>query len=64
MAKKLVAAHDLPAGTVLTRDDIALKSPGDGLPPYELEKVIGRVLLRDLSEDDDITFEVLNDNHI
>ena len=33
MAKKLVAARDLPAGHVLSRDDIAIKSPNDGLGP-------------------------------
>jgi N-acetylneuraminate synthase/sialic acid synthase len=55
MGKKLVAARDLPAGCTIRREDIALKSPGDGLPPYELDKVIGRVTRRDLKEDDDIT---------
>ncbi len=59
MRKKLVAARDLPAGHTITRADIALKSPGDGLPPYELDKVIGRVTLRPLAEDENITFEVL-----
>jgi sialic acid synthase len=52
MAKKLVAAHDLPAGHLLTRADVAIKSPNDGLPPYELEKVLGRRLTRPLSTDD------------
>jgi len=33
MSKKLVAARDLPAGHRLTHSDIAIKSPGDGLPP-------------------------------
>ena len=60
MGKKLVAARDLPAGHALKREDIALKSPGDGLPPYELDKVIGRVTRGALNKDDDITFEVLN----
>src|SRR4051794_28554312 len=44
MAKKLVAARDLQAGHVLGVDDIAAKSPGDGLPPYELNRLIGRTL--------------------
>jgi sialic acid synthase len=44
MAKKIVAARDLPAGHVLTRDDLALKSPNDGLPPYELDNLIGKRL--------------------
>ena len=60
MGKKIVAARDLPAGYTLRREDLALKSPGDGLPPYEMEKVIGRVTLQPLSEDDDIAFDVLN----
>ncbi len=41
MQKKLVAARDLPAGHVLTADDIAMKSPGDGLPPYEFDNILG-----------------------
>ena len=60
MGKKLVAARDLPAGCTIRREDIALKSPGDGLPPYELDKVIGRVTRQELKEDDDITYEILN----
>ena len=56
MAKKLVAARDLPAGHVLTREDVALKSPSDGLPSYELENVIDKVTLRALQEDENILF--------
>lgn len=60
MGKKLVAAHALQAGRSIRREDIAIKSPGDGIPPYELDKVIGRMTLRALNADEDITFEVLN----
>ena len=60
MGKKLVAARDLPVGYTIRREDIALKSPGDGLPPFELDKVIGRVTCQELKEDDDITYDVLN----
>jgi sialic acid synthase len=59
MGKKLVASRDLKAGRVLTRKDIAIKSPGDGIPPYELENIIGKVLSRDLIEDDNIHFNDL-----
>jgi sialic acid synthase len=59
MGKKLVAAHGLPAGHVLTAADVAIKSPNDGLPPYELPVVLGRALRRPLAEDDSITFEDL-----
>ncbi len=61
MGKKIVAATTLPAGHVLGREDLALKSPGDGLPPYELENVIGRTLRHPLGEDAALTFEHLEE---
>ncbi len=60
MGKKLVAARDLPPGHTIRREDIAIKSPGDGLQPYEIDKVIGRVTRQDVRADDDITIEILN----
>ena len=59
MSKKLVAARDLPTGHVLGPADVALKSPGDGLPPHMLDAVIGRTLLRPLKADDPIQLAVL-----
>ncbi len=59
MSKKLVASRDLPAGQPLTEADIAVKSPGDGLPPYEFDNVLGKTLKRPLAEDEDIKFEDL-----
>jgi len=59
MAKSLYVARDLPAGHVLTAADIAVKCPGGGLPPYELENVLGRPLLADLAEDDALALEQL-----
>lgn len=61
MAKKLVAARDLPAGHVLTDEDVAMKSPGDGMAPYELERVIGWRLMRPLVEDEALRLEVLEE---
>jgi N-acetylneuraminate synthase/sialic acid synthase len=59
MSKKLVAARDLPTGHVLGPADVALKSPGDGLPPHMLDVVIGRTLLRPLKADDPIQLAAL-----
>jgi sialic acid synthase len=59
MAKKLVAARDLPAGHVLKLEDIAIKSPNDGLPPYELERVIGKATRHALREEENISFDNL-----
>ena len=57
MGKKLVAARALPAGHVMNAADIAIKSPGDGLAPTELEVVIGRRLLHALAPDASISLE-------
>jgi sialic acid synthase len=61
MGKKLVSATDLPAGHVLRHEDVVAKSPGDGLPPYELDRLIGRVLRHPVARDTPLTFELLDD---
>jgi sialic acid synthase len=61
MGKKLVAARDLPAGHVLARDDIEMRSPGDGLPPYELDRFLGRTLRHPVVEEMALTFELLEE---
>ena len=58
MGKKLVAARDLEQGHVLAAGDIAIKSPADGgLPPYELDRLVGRRLRRGLAFEDFVTFD-------
>jgi N-acetylneuraminate synthase/sialic acid synthase len=61
MAKKLVAKRALPAGHTLGPDDIAMKSPGNGLPPYEFDRLVGRTLRHPVSEDQALTFELLEE---
>lgn len=56
MSKKLVAAKDLIAGQVLTDADVAFKSPGDGLPPYAIEKLLGRRLVRPVAQDQNLEY--------
>ena len=58
MGKKLVAARDLEQGHMLALGDLAIKSPADGgLPPYELDRLIGRRLRRRLAFEDFVTFD-------
>jgi N-acetylneuraminate synthase/sialic acid synthase len=60
MGKKLVAARALPAGHVLAPGDLVAKSPADGgLPPYELDNLIGRTLARPLAEEETVLAEDL-----
>ena len=62
MGKKLVAASDLPANHVIRPEDVAIKSPSDGLQPFELDRVIGKVTRRALKEDENISFEDVDGN--
>jgi sialic acid synthase len=58
MGKKLVAARELELGHVLTPGDLAIKSPADGgLPPYELDRLLGRRLRRPIAFEDFVTFD-------
>lgn len=59
MSKSLVAIKSLPAGHRLTDGDVALKSPSGGLPPFELDNVIGKTLKSPLKEDEYILYENL-----
>jgi len=61
MGKSLVAKHDLEAGHILTAEDIAMKSPGGGIPPYELEKLIGRELINPVQEDQQVQYSDVKD---
>jgi N-acetylneuraminate synthase/sialic acid synthase len=54
LGKKLVAARDLKRGHILRRDDIEIKSPNDGIPPYMLYSIIGKEIPVDIEEDENI----------
>lgn len=53
--QSLVTTRDLPAGHVIARADLTIKRPGTGIPPCELETVIGRAASRPLQADMPIT---------
>jgi len=61
MGKKLVAARDIAAGHRLTAEDVAVKSPGDGLAPVEIDRVLGSVSTVALSEDDNLSLDQLDE---
>ena len=49
--KSIVVRHDLPAGTVLSAEHLALKKPGTGLPEEALPGVLGKKLKHALKAD-------------
>lgn len=57
--KSLVAARAIPAGEPLTAELIRVKRPGTGIPPADLERVLGRPVKRALSADEVIGWEDL-----
>jgi sialic acid synthase len=52
LGKKIVAATDLSAGHVLSRADLAVRSPADGLSPHLLDEFLGARLMRPLKRDE------------
>jgi len=57
--KSIVTARFIPEGTILTEDMIKTKRPGTGIPPTEIQYVVGRKIVRDVQEDQLLGWEVL-----
>ena len=51
MRRSIILTKDLPAGHILTIDDLDAKRPGTGIPSEELDSLVGRKLLRDVQAD-------------
>jgi N-acetylneuraminate synthase/sialic acid synthase len=59
MSKKIVAARALEVGHVLAAEDFAFRSPGDGLPPADVELLVGGTLLRALDADEPLSLDLV-----
>jgi N-acetylneuraminate synthase/sialic acid synthase len=59
MGKSIYFARSIPKGTTIEKNDLAFKSPAEGLPPSEIEQILGRKLQRSVSEDDLVTLDDL-----
>lgn len=60
MGKGIYAIRALPAGTIITQEDLCIKSPANGSPPYLIDEIIGKRLNVDKGEEDPISLEDLN----
>ena len=49
--QSMVLRRPLGRGTLLAREDLTFKRPGTGIPPFELDRVLGRRVLRDVAAD-------------
>jgi N-acetylneuraminate synthase len=52
LGKSLVAARPLRKGTVIGADDVAVRSPGQGLSPQHYQALLGKSLQRDMQAED------------
>jgi N,N'-diacetyllegionaminate synthase len=57
--RSLVAARALPPGHRLTRVDVAIKRPGTGIAPADLDAVVGRTLARAVGADELLDWSAL-----
>ena len=59
LGKKLVASKTIEKGTIITRNDVTIKSPGDGLAPYNLNIILNKRATKRFVEDEDINLKHL-----
>lgn len=57
--RSIIAARDVSAGQVLTRDDLIIKRPGFGLEPKLIEIVVGRPARQDIPEGAPLTWAMI-----
>lgn len=65
LGKSLVFNKNIKSGNQLNRNDISVTTPGRGLPPYKINDLVGKLLIKDAIAGDFIhenyfNFEVLN----
>ncbi len=53
--KSIHLSKKLPIGHILTKDDLIMKRPGDGISPMDVSKIIGCSLTKSLAEDTKLT---------
>jgi len=57
--RSITAMIDIPLGTIISREMLAMKRPGTGLPPDRMEEVIGKKVKVSISEDSQIEMDWL-----
>jgi len=57
--RRLYVTADVPAGARLSRDNIRSVRPGNGLPPGDLDKVLGRPAARPLSRGEPLDWDMI-----
>lgn len=62
-SKSVALRQDFSAGTVLTRDMLTFKKPGTGIPPSEVDDLVGLTLSKDAKADRLLQWEQIKEEH-
>ena len=57
--RSIVAACDIPQGTILTREMLTFKRPGSGISPAEIESIVGAVTATAIANDTILQMDML-----
>lgn len=57
--RSLFAARDIPAGTVIREEDVAVLRPGTGIEVRDLPKVVGRIARRAIGRHEPLAWDML-----
>lgn len=52
MRRSIVAAYDIPKGSVICKDMLTFKRPGSGMPPNEYEALLGKIANEIIKKDE------------
>lgn len=61
--KSIVAKTNIPKGTIITKDMLAIKRPGTGIYPKCLGEIIGKKTIKDIEEDELIKWSDIRRDH-
>lgn len=58
--RSLVAARDILAGKIITKEDLTFKRPAHGVSPRFIDEVIGKKALKNISDDEVLQWNMLS----
>ena len=56
--KSIVAKNDIKVGDTIKDSDIEFKRPGTGIPPFEIDNVVGKIAKVDISKGSLIDYDM------
>lgn len=55
--KSIHISQNLPIHHILKKEDLVMKRPGSGISPFDLRKVVGKKLIKDIAADTLLTYD-------